>query len=95
MEEARRSLIIIEHDPLLYKDATGMIDLTFQAMSDASKEAAVLLYSSVTDTFLEDMARNADGVFYFDEGTRATTKLISKACPKKQKGQRTLDAEGT
>ena len=29
-------------------------------MNDAAKEAAVLLYSPGTDTFLEDMTRNAD-----------------------------------
>jgi hypothetical protein len=36
--------------------------------------------------------QNADRVFYFDEGPRATTKLISKAYPKAQKSQRTLEA---
>jgi hypothetical protein len=32
------------------------------------KRPQVLLYSPVTDTFLEDMTKNADRVFYFDEG---------------------------
>jgi len=41
-----------------------------------------LLYSPGTDTFLEDLTRNADRVFYFDEGPRSTPKLISKAYPK-------------
>jgi hypothetical protein len=36
--------------------------LSLQAMSDASKEAAVLLYSQGTDMFLEDLTRNADCV---------------------------------
>jgi hypothetical protein len=68
-----------------------MIDLASQAMSDAAKEAAVLLYSPGTDTFLEDLTRNADRVFYFDEGPRATAKLISKAYPKSQKSQTTME----
>jgi hypothetical protein len=38
------------------------------------------------------MTKNADRVFYFDEGPRATAKLISKAYPKAQKSQRTLEA---
>jgi hypothetical protein len=38
------------------------------------------------------MARNADRVFYFDEGPRATAKLISKAYPKAQKSQTTREA---
>jgi hypothetical protein len=60
LEEGRHTLIIIEHDPLFCDDAAGMIDLASQAMSDAAKEAAVLLYSPGIDTFLEDLARNAD-----------------------------------
>ena len=81
-----------EHDPLLYEDAAGMIDLATQAISDASKEAAVLLYSPGTDTFLEDLTRNADRVFYFDKGPRAEPKLVSKAYPKAQKSQTSLEA---
>jgi len=90
LEEARHSLIVIEHDPLLYENAQGMIEYVSQGLHDSAKEAAVLLYSPGTDTFLENMTRNADRVFYFDEGPRATTKLISKAYPKAQKSQTTL-----
>lgn len=85
-------MIIIEHDPLLYENAEGMIEYVSQGLHDAAKEATVLLYSTGTDTFLEDMTRNADRVFYFDEGPRATTKLISKTYPKAQKSQMTLEA---
>jgi hypothetical protein len=92
LEEARHTQIIIEHDPLLYEDAAGMIDLASQAISDVSKEAAVMLYSPGTDPFLEDLNRNADRVFYFDERARAEPKLISKAYPWAQKSQRTLGA---
>lgn len=61
-------------------------------MLDAAKEPAVLLYSPGTDPFLEDLTRNADSVFYFEEGRRAAPKLISKAYPRAQKSQRTLEA---
>ena len=57
---------------------------------EEARHSLSLLYSPGTDTFLEDMTRNADSVFYFDEGPRATTKLISKAYPKAQKSQTTL-----
>ena len=55
LEEARHSLIIIEHDPMLYEDAQGMVEYVSLGLHDAAKEAAVLLYSPGTDTFLEDM----------------------------------------
>jgi hypothetical protein len=69
-----------------------MVEYISQGLHDAAKEAADLLYAPGTDTFLEEMTRNADRVFYFDEGPRATAKLISKAYPKAQKGQTTLEA---
>jgi len=52
----------------------------------------VLLYSPGIDRFLADMTGNADRIIYFNEGPRATTKLISKANPKAQKSQTTLEA---
>jgi DNA polymerase I len=79
LEEARHILIIIEDDPLLYEDATGMIDSASQAMYDAGKEASVLLYPPGTDTFLVDMTRNADRVFYFDEEPRAKARIVSQS----------------
>ena len=79
LEESRHSLVIIEHDPLLYEDAQGMVEYVSQGLLDAAKEAAVLLYSPRTDTFLEDMTRNADRVFYSDEGQELLfRKLIQK-----------------
>jgi len=69
-------LIVIENDPLLYEDAQGMVEYVSQGLHDAAKEATVLLYSLGTDPFREDMTRNADRVFYFDEGPRATTKRL-------------------
>jgi hypothetical protein len=51
LEEARHSLILIEHDPLLYEQAVEMTEYISKSMSDAAKEAAVLLYSPSTDTF--------------------------------------------
>jgi hypothetical protein len=68
LEEANHSLIIIEHDPILYEDSQEMVEYISQAMRQASYEATVLLYSPGADPFLEDLAKGADRVFYFEEG---------------------------
>ena len=92
LEEARHSIIFVEHDPLLYENAAEMTEYVSQALSDAAKEAAVLLYSPGTDTFLEELARNADRVWYFDEGPRASPRLVTKAFPKAERSQTSLEA---
>jgi len=48
-------------------------------MSDAAKGAAILLYSPVTGAFLEDLTRNADRIFFFEEGPSVAPKLISNS----------------
>ena len=85
-------MILIEHDPLLYEQAVETTEYISKSISDAAKEAAVLHYSPGTDTFLEDLTRNADRVFYFEEGPRAEPKQIFKAYPRAQKSQSTLEA---
>jgi hypothetical protein len=43
LEEARHSLIIIEHDPFLYEDAQGMVENVLPRFARCCQEAAVLL----------------------------------------------------
>jgi hypothetical protein len=62
-----------------------------QAMRQASHEATVLLYSPSIDPFLEDLAKGADRVFYFEERLRPTPKLSVKT-RLKMKDQKTLEA---
>jgi hypothetical protein len=92
LEEARHSIVFVEHDPLLYEDAAEMTEYVSQALRDAAKEAAVLLYSPGSDAFLEELARNADRVWYFDDGPRASPRLVTKAFPKAERSQTTLEA---
>ena len=92
LEKAHHSLILIEHDPLLYEDAREMTEYVSHALSDAAKEAAVLLYAQGIDPFFEDLVQNADRVFYFEEGPRETPRLAAKAHPRTRENQRTLEA---
>jgi hypothetical protein len=68
LEEACHSLIIVEHDPMLYEDSSEMVEYISLAMRQAAHVATVLLYSPGVDPFLEDLAKDADRVFYFEEG---------------------------
>jgi hypothetical protein len=92
LEEAHHSFIIVEHDPMLYEDAAEMVEYISHAMRDTSKDAAVLLYSPAVDPFLEDLIKDADRAFYFEDGPRAAPKIVAKALPKTQKDQTTLEA---
>ncbi len=92
LEEARHTLVVVEHDPMLYEDAAEMIEYVSHALSDAAKEAAVLLYSPGLDPFLEELAKNANRVWYFEEGPRTAPRLIAKARPQALRNQATLEA---
>jgi len=52
----------------------------------------VLLYSPGLDPFLEELAKNADRVRYFDEGPKAAQRLISREYLKAEWSQTTLEA---
>ncbi len=54
LEENHHSLLIIEHDPLLYEDATEMVEYVAQALRQTSREATVLLYSPALDPHLQN-----------------------------------------
>jgi len=80
LEEAYQTLVIIEHDPLLYGEAEMMTEYISMALKDLSRGSAVLLYSPATDTYLDQMAARADRVCCFGELVRSgpgTRKLRS------------------
>jgi hypothetical protein len=69
-----------------------MAEVVSERMRDASKDAAVLLYSLGADPYFEELVKNAYRVFYFDEGPRAETRITAKTNPRTQKSQTTLEA---
>jgi len=90
LEEAHHSLIIIEHDPIIYEDSVEMVEYVSKAMREAAQEATVLLYSPGLDPFIEELAQNSDHIFYFEEGPRDSPRLLAKSSPK-IKNQATLE----
>ncbi len=92
LEENRHTIVIIEHDPMLYEDAQEMTEYVSQALREVSQEAAVLIYAPGADPYLEELIKNADRVFYFDDGPRAEARIVAKEVPKTQRSQTTLEA---
>ena len=91
LEENQHTLLILEHDPLLYEDAREMVEYVGRAMREAANSAIVLLYAPAVDPFLEEMMLYADRVFCFDHGARPAAKPSGKAC-RKARAQTTLEA---
>jgi hypothetical protein len=63
-----------------------------QALRTAAKEVAVRFYAPGTDPYFEELVKNADRASYFDEESRAETKVLAKARPGAQRNQTTLEA---
>jgi len=84
-------LIIVWHDATFYEDSVEMVEYIQLALKQASLESTVLLYSPCIDTFLEDLAKGADRMFYFEEGPRDTSRLTAKTLMKME-DQKTLEA---
>ncbi len=94
LEDSRHTLMILEHDPLLYEDAEEMVEYASLAMREAAKSCIVLLYSPASDPFLEKMMNYADRVFCFAEGPRTAARPSAKNNRKAQTsstGQTTLE----
>jgi hypothetical protein len=53
LQENHHSLLIVEHDPLLYEDAEKrMVEYLAQALKQTSREAPILLYAPALDPHL-------------------------------------------
>jgi DNA polymerase I len=92
LEENHHSFLIIEHDPMHYKDAKEMVEYVAQALKQTSREATVLLYSPALDPHLQKMTELADPVFCFYEMPKAPSKDRAKSETKMLGAQRTLVA---
>ena len=92
LEESHHSLLIVEHDPLLYEDAERrMVEYLAQALKQASREATVLLYAPAMDPHLQKIAGLADRVLcIYSEPAAARGR--AKAEARIAGEQRTLEA---
>jgi DNA polymerase I len=92
LDENHHTFLIVEHDPLLYEDASEMVEYVAQHLRQTSREATVLVYSPALDTHLEKMTELADRVFCFYEMPKVPAKGRAKVEPKMPGAQATLEA---
>ena len=89
LEENHHSFLIVEHDPLLYEDASEMVEYVAQALRQTSREATILLYAPALDPHLQKMAELADRMFcFYEEQARGRAKVEARM----PGAQRTLEA---
>jgi hypothetical protein len=74
LEEARHTLVYVEHDPMLYEDAAEIPEYVSLALRELASRATVVLYAPATDIYLEEMAKRADRVFYLQEPERTSAR---------------------
>ena len=92
LKEAYQTLIILEHDPSLFEDATEMAEYVGQAIKGVSNRSSVLVYSPWTDRHLDEMSKFADRVFVFNEVHKYVHKRSANKGKPGPRGQRTLGA---
>ncbi len=91
LEENHHSFLIVEHDPMLYEDASEMVEYVAQALRQTAREATILLYAPALDPHLQKMAELADRVFCFYE-EQAPARGQAKAEARMPGAQKTLEA---
>ena len=92
LEENHHSFLIVEHDPLLYEDATEMVEYVAKALKQTSREATILLYAPALDPSLQTITELADRVFCFYEGQAVSARGRTKTEVKMPGAQVTLEA---
>ncbi len=90
LDENQHTFLIIEHDPMLYEDASEMVEYVAQHMKQTSREATILLYSPALDPHLQKIMELADRVFCFYESQQAPAKGRVKGEMKMSGTQSTL-----
>jgi hypothetical protein len=93
LEENHHSFLILEHDPMLYKDAGEMVEYVARPLKQTSREAIILFYAPGLDPRLQKMTEMADRVFCIYEVRTAPAKA-RKADPRMLGGAAEDRAQG-
>jgi len=92
LEENHHTFLIVEHDPMLYEDAEGMLKYVALSLRQTSRDATILLYSPALDPCLQKMAEMADRMFCIYEDKAAPAKRRTRVGTKMLGAQASLEA---
>ncbi|MDD1691549.1 MAG: hypothetical protein LUQ66_12935 [Methanoregula sp.] len=73
---AAHTIVLIEHDPLIFEGAENMVAPIAMALKDAGRDALVILYTPAIDNRYAALMRHADRVIEI-----ATTEDLSSRTP--------------
>jgi len=92
LQEAHHTIIIVEHDPLLYQETDEELEEPVSwALKQAAENAVVLLYSPGYDPSLDRISKLADRVFSFNT-YQPRSRLPAKHRQSTEVNQTTLGA---
>lgn len=74
---------------MLSEDAKEIAEYVSQALKKSAKDVTILLYAPRSDPYFEELTRNIDRFFYFEEGPKAAARRAIKGHPHEQKSRTT------
>jgi hypothetical protein len=98
LEDVYQDVVFIEHDPVLYEDAGGVVEALSLAMRDVARGRLIIYFSASGDVYFDTIARNSERVIFFEEepggyfiaaSDQSCRKFYHRFLPK---GQTTLEA---
>lgn len=97
IREAAHTIILIEHDPLIFEGAENMVTPLAMALKDAGREALVILYTPAIDRKFAALMRHADRIIEIAEADDLSSRTAPHSIRMQRsggplvRGQKTLE----
>ncbi len=97
LREAAHTIVLVEHDPLLFEGAENMIAPVSLALKDAGHDALVILYTPVIDRRFSALMRQADRIIEIAEADDLSSRAPRRSLRMQRnggplvRGQKTLE----
>jgi len=97
IREAAHTIVLVEHDPLIFEGAEQMVAPVAMALKDAGRDALVILYAPAIDRRFAALMRYADRVIEIAEAEDLSARTPPREVRRQRNGgplvpgQRTLE----